>query len=161
MVTELLGEGAPDQIVDYTKEDVISSIGKGTVDFMFDTMQNTISTISVMKKGGQIVSISTVPSGNMLRDHNPDIVFCLRYVLNFADWVLRSWTSWKGVNYTYMFVDGRTEDLNRLASFVEEGKLKPIVGQKVKLSDVDGVRKGCQQIFDGKGGVGKFVIEMD
>ena len=58
-IKELLGEGSTDQIVDYTKEDVIRSIGKGSVDFMFDTMQNTLSTISVMKQGGQIVSIST------------------------------------------------------------------------------------------------------
>lgn len=160
-IKELLMEGTTDQIVDYTKEDVIQSIGKGSVDFMFDTMQNTLSTISVMQQGGQIVSISTVPSGDMMRDHNPDIVFYLRYILNFADWILRSWTSWKGVNYTYMFLDGTTEDLDRLSSFVEEGKLKPIVGHTVKLSDVEGVRKGCQQIFDGKGGIGKFVIEMD
>jgi len=97
----------------------------------------------------------------MMKDHNPDIPFYLRHILNFADWILRSWTNWKGVNYTYMFLSGTTEDLDRLSSFVEEGKLKPIVGHTVKLSDVEGVRKGCQQIFDGKGGIGKFVIEMN
>jgi hypothetical protein len=39
--------------------------------------------------------------------------------------------------------------------------LKPIVGSVVKLSDIEGVRKGCQQLLDGKGGVGKFVVEID
>jgi len=36
-ITELLGSGVVDQIVDYTKEDVVQSIGLGMVDFVFDT----------------------------------------------------------------------------------------------------------------------------
>jgi hypothetical protein len=52
------------------------------------------------------------------------------------------------------------EDLNKLATWVAEGKITPVVGRTAKLSDIDGVRKGCQEVFDGKGGVGKFVIEV-
>ncbi len=48
-----------------------------------------------------------------------------------------------------------------MRGWVDEGRLKPVVGQRAKLSDIDGVRSGCQQILEGKGGVGKFVIEID
>jgi hypothetical protein len=29
------------------------------------------------------------------------------------------------------------------------------------MEDIEEVRKGCQQVYDGKGGVGKFVIEIE
>jgi NADPH:quinone reductase-like Zn-dependent oxidoreductase len=75
--------------------------------------------------------------------------------------VFRMYTGWWGVNYSYLVMQGNAKDLQRLKGWVEEGKVKPIVGSVVKLSDIEGVRKGCQQILDGKGGVGKFVVEID
>jgi len=48
------------------------------------------------------------------------------------------------------------EDLSR---WVQEGKVKPIVGRVAKLTDTEGVKKGCQEVCDAKGGIGNFVIE--
>ena len=160
-IKALMGNGSPDQTVDYTSENVKKTIGKGTVDFMFDTVGQTLSLLPVMKKGGVIVSISTLPSGRLMRQGNPDMKLWLVYMLNIADWCFRTWTSWMGVNYSYLSVSCNTKNLNQLAGWVDEGKIKPVVGMQVKLSDIEGVRKGCQQIYDAKGGVGKFVIEID
>lgn len=160
-IKELMGGSTPDQIVDYTKENVVRAIGKGTVDFMFDTVKDTISALPVMKKGGMIVSISTVPNGTGFKRVYTDMPTWMVYVLNLMDWFYRMWTGLKGVQYEYLKVKGNKEDLDALAKAVEEGKLKPIVGSTAKLSDLEGVRNGCQQVLDGKGGVGKFVIEID
>jgi NADPH:quinone reductase-like Zn-dependent oxidoreductase len=157
----LLGQGAPDQCVDYTKNNVVKDIGEHTVDFMFDTQRYTFSAPNVMKEGGQIVSISTIPNGTSFKMKNTGVPVWLEYVMNFVDWVLTSWMSWKGIGYRYMVMRSSGEDLERLAKWVEEGKVKSVVGECVKLSDIGAVRENCQRILDGKGGVGKFVVEID
>jgi NADPH:quinone reductase-like Zn-dependent oxidoreductase len=50
-IREILGDSTPDQIVDYTKEDVVEAVGKGSVDFMYDTTKMTLSGLPLMKKG--------------------------------------------------------------------------------------------------------------
>jgi len=160
-VEELLGEGVVDQVVDYTREDVVGAVGRGSVDFMFDTVQSTLGALAVVRKGGAIVSVSTAPSGEMMRKHMPGMPLVLVWVLDLVDWFFRTWTGWSGVAYSYLFMHPDGEDLAVLAKLVDEGKLRPVVGRTAKLSDIEGVRSGCQQIYDGKGGIGKFVIEID
>jgi len=158
---ELIGQGVADQIVDYTKENIIAAVGKGTVDYMFDPVQGTLGALPLMKKNGVIVSISTIPSGTAMKQKMPDIATVLRYILDLGDWVLRTWASWHGVRYSYLFMHPDGEHLKTLAELVDSGKLKPVIGMTAKLSDIEQVRKGCQQVFDGKGGIGKFVVEID
>ncbi|KAH8815150.1 chaperonin 10-like protein [Xylogone sp. PMI_703] len=157
---ELIGPGVVDEIVDYTKENVEQKIGPGRVDVMFDTVTGTLRSIPLMKKNGVIVSVSTVPSGELMMRKAASLNFFLKQLLNGADWVLRTWTRWKGVQYTYVFMDPSGKDLDRLTKAIEEGRLKPVIGMTAKLEDIEQVKKGCQQVFDGKGGVGKFVIEV-
>jgi NADPH:quinone reductase-like Zn-dependent oxidoreductase len=161
MVDELLATGKPDQVVDYTREDVVAVVGKGTVDFMFDTQKETLSKLAMIKKGGMIVSISTYPKGGTLKKQNPKMPKYVEVMLNVLDFCYKSWMHWKGVKYEYLLLDGNGKDLERLRGWVEEGKIKPVVGEKVKMEDISGVRAGCQKILVGKGGVGKFVIEVD
>jgi NADPH:quinone reductase-like Zn-dependent oxidoreductase len=165
-VKELLGEGI--EAVDYTKENVMEKIGKGTVDFMFDTMAGSLSYGGLVKSEGVIVSVSMIPGGTATRermerwmgDRKGEIKVSglVTRVLDFADWVLRTWAQWKGRRYSYLMMEPSGEDLEKLAGWIEEGKVRPIVGSEVKLEDVEGVRRGCRQIYDAKGGIGKFVI---
>lgn len=158
---ELLGERGADQIVDYTKENVNAAIGSGVVDFMFDTVGETVKALPVMKKGGLVVSISTLPSGSLMKKMGSEALpWYLSFFMDAADWILRSWTSFRGVGYQYLLLEGNARDLGRLSKWVEEGKLKPVVGRTAKMENIEDVRSGCQQILDGKGGVGKFVIEV-
>ncbi|KAG9236464.1 chaperonin 10-like protein [Amylocarpus encephaloides] len=161
---EYLGHAVPDEIIDYTKENVVRAIGKGTVDFMFDTVSSTIRALPVMKRDSVIVSISTVPNGaefNKTQGGNSRMWFV--YLLNVLDWLLKAWTRRKGVDYQFLSREAGEcgEELNLIRQWIEEGKLKPIVGRRAKLSNVEEVRSGCQQVFDAQGGVGKFVIEID
>lgn len=161
MIKAAMGARGPDTIVDYTKENVVNSIGKKSVDFMFDTMGQTIPALGVMKKGGLIVSISTVPNGTDFAAKNKGMPKWLVVALNLFDWLLHMWTRVWGVKYTYLVMNGNSRDLERMRGWVEEGKVAPVVGSRAKLSDIEGMRTGCQQILEGKGGVGKFVIEID
>lgn len=158
---ELVGTGVVDKVVDYTKEDVTQKIGKGNVDVLFDTVGYTFSSLSLVKRGGVIVSITTIPSGEQMKASYPSIGSLLRYFLNAVDWVYKRWITWHGIKYSFVFMHPDGGDLKRLTKAVDEGLLKPVVGRTAKFEDIEQVREGCQQVLDGKGGVGKFVIEME
>jgi NADPH:quinone reductase-like Zn-dependent oxidoreductase len=52
------------------------------------------------------------------------------------------------------------KDLEKIARWVEEGKLKAVVGKVIKLEDVSELREACIQLLSGKGGLGKVVVEI-
>lgn len=139
-----------------------------SVDFIFDTTGQAMQFLSlVVPSTGSIVSVSTMPSGTqfqnsgvMRRPENPRLPWLVMMGLNAADAVRRA-RAWRwGVGYEYMFLDPKGEDLMILGRAVEEGRLRPVVGAKVDMRDVEGVRKACGKVFDGKGGIGKTVFEV-
>lgn len=69
LVAELLGEGKVDQIVDYTTQDVVTEIGKGTVDFFLDTANKAMSYVAVVKpETGFLLSIVGKSGETMAKD---------------------------------------------------------------------------------------------
>jgi NADPH:quinone reductase-like Zn-dependent oxidoreductase len=162
-IKEYLKKSTPDTIVDYTRENVNEAVGKGNVDFMFDTMKGATAALPVMKKKtGVIVSVSTSGNGTVLKkNHAPDLPSYLVILLNIIDWFYTTYIGWYGVHYSSLYMSGNAKDLESFSRWVGEGKIKTVVGRTAKLSDIEGVRKGCQEVYDGKGTVGKFVIEID
>ncbi|RDW94299.1 hypothetical protein BP5796_00062 [Coleophoma crateriformis] len=146
--------------IDYTKEDVAQSVGAGTVDYLFDTMKTTTSLLKTVKRGGVIVSVSTIASGTQLKNVGMDVPVVIRWALDFIDWGYRWWCGRAGVTYWYQFMRPSGADLDKLSAWITEGKITPIVGRTAKFSDLEGIRQGCTEVYDGKGGVGKFVVEM-
>jgi NADPH:quinone reductase-like Zn-dependent oxidoreductase len=51
--------------------------------------------------------------------------------------------------------------LQRIVTWIEEGKLRPIVGKTLKLEDIEGVRAVYARMVTGKGGIGKVVVEIE
>lgn len=159
-VEELLGKGVVDQIVDYTKEDPANVIPSGSIDFMFDTMGQTTSCLKMLKKGSVIVSVSGVPFGPDLRRRSPDLPIYIGWLLNFLGGITQFRTWWYGATYSYLFMQPKASDLARLSQWIDQGMLRPVVGRVAKLDDLQEVRDGCQEVYSGKGGIGKFVIEV-
>lgn len=159
-VEELLGKGVVDQIIDYTKEDPAKVIPKGSVDFMFDTMAQTVAMLNVMKKGSMIVSVSGVPFGPDLRRRTSDLPMLVGWLLN-AIGSITQFRAWRyGTTYSYLFMHPSASDLSRLSQWISEGKLKPVVGRIAKFDNLQELKDGCQEVYSGKGSVGKFVIEV-
>jgi NADPH:quinone reductase-like Zn-dependent oxidoreductase len=65
-----------------------------------------------------------------------------------------------GVSYSYMFLEPNGEDLDKLRGYIEEGKLKQVVGTTVNMQDISEVRKACQVVYNNRGGLGKVVIRV-
>lgn len=92
--------------------------------------------------------------------HHPTVPLVPKMALNLMDSVRRFRASRYGVSYSYMFLDPSGEDLDRLWGFIEEGKLKQVVGTTVDLRDIEEVRKACEVVYSNRGGLGKTVIRV-
>ncbi|ETN40199.1 uncharacterized protein HMPREF1541_04475 [Cyphellophora europaea CBS 101466] len=170
-VPELLGEGVVDQIIDYTTTSVHTSIPPQSIDFLLDTTGQAMSFLSLMvPHTSRIVSISTSPSGAQLqecqmmkRPHGlppVQVPSWVRMTLNVTDGVRQLRAKRWGVEYGYLFLEPNGEDLRTLSGYVAEGKLRPVVGRRVDLRDLEGVREACSTVYGGKGGVGKVVVNV-
>ncbi|VUC26525.1 unnamed protein product, partial [Clonostachys rosea] len=167
-VVELLGEGVVDQVIDYTTSDPTTQIAPGSVDFLFDTTGQCMQFLSLMVPStSMIVSISTTPSAATLqassvmnRPDNPRIPFITRALLNAADNSRKFRARRHGVQYLYWFLQPNGEDLDQLRGFVECKKVVTVVGHRVALQDIEKVREACQLTYNGKGSIGKTVLEV-
>ncbi|KAJ5819751.1 alcohol dehydrogenase [Penicillium riverlandense] len=165
---ELLGENTIDEVVDYTKFDPRDVIEHGSVDFLFDTVGLAMEYLCLMRQeSSRIVSVSTLPSGNQLQSsplmnlpHRPIIPFPFRMGLNLLDQIRKFRARRYKTEYSYMFLESTGKDLDEMRQYVEDGRLRTVVGTTVDLRDVESVRKACEVVYSGRGGTGKLVIRV-
>lgn len=97
----------------------------------------------------------------MRRADKPQIPRIILLSLNAAD-AFRRLRAWRwGVKYQYLFLEPNAQDLEALSEYVAAGKLVPVVGTRVPLTEIEKVREACGMVYHGKGGIGKVVIEVD
>jgi NADPH:quinone reductase-like Zn-dependent oxidoreductase len=157
---EFLGAGVVDQVIDYTKEDVLQVVEKGSVDFFYDTAGVSMQFISVMKKGGLVISITTMPSGKEVAKVMPDAPYSILRVLDVLDWVNQWRFWWWGARLEARVETVDTSGVAQVSQLAEGGKVKAVVGRTADLDDLQGIRDACTEIKAGKGGLGKFVVVM-
>lgn len=159
-VDEILGKGIVDQVIDYTKQEPAQTLPKGSVDFMFDTMGGAMGCLRAMKEGGVIVTVAALPFGPDMERVMSNAPVVARWALNAIGRAAQYRASRYKVKYSYLFTQERGGDLERLGNWLDQGKVVPVVGRVSSLTDLQGVRDGCQEVFAAKGGIGKFVIEI-
>ncbi|KUJ18646.1 GroES-like protein [Mollisia scopiformis] len=163
MVEEVFGEGIVDQVVDYGKQDVVKSVGKGKVDFLFDTVGTGMAYVEVVKEGGVLLSLLSKSSETLKRELLTAPVWMCWIVdamLGVQWWRAGRW----GVQYdgTSTNFDGRFA--NAVEKWGREGKLKPLVGRVIDLGNGEGlkeVKAVLEMIGSTKGTLGKTVVKMD
>lgn len=168
-VPELLGEGVVDEIIDYTKQDVKSVIPAKSIDFYFDTMGQSLGHLGLMNKGSTIVSVAGTPSGTSVqtafalqaRDGEAvtKVPFGIKLFLDATDALNRFRAKRNGATFEFLFLAETAADLEELRGYIEDGKLKPVIGSKIDLfTDFEKVKAACDQTNKGKGGMGKTVF---
>ncbi|KAH6696480.1 chaperonin 10-like protein [Leptodontidium sp. MPI-SDFR-AT-0119] len=158
---DLWAEGEGEMVyLDYTKKDVDAAIREEGVDFMLDTTANAMASLRLIRSRGVIVTVSKLPAGGVMKSRLHDSPWILVVVLNLINW-LNIWRASRyGVKYSYLWMKPDRKGLEELASWVDGGKVKPVVGRKSRLEDLEAVKDGCEEVFKGNGGLGKFVIEI-
>ncbi|KAF3388440.1 2-methylene-furan-3-one reductase [Penicillium rolfsii] len=158
----------PGEVIDYTKLDPRDVIEHGTVDFLFDTAGLAMELLCLMRPGSsRIVSVSTLPSGNQLQDspllelaHRPTVPFAFRMGLNLLDQIQKFRARRYKTEYSYLFLESTGKDLDELKQYIEDGRLKTVIGTIADLRDAEAVRKACDVVYSGRGGLGKLVIRV-
>lgn len=80
--------------------------------------------------------------------------------LNILDSIRRLRAYRYSTEYSYMFLQSSGKDLDELKGYVEEGRLRTVVGTTVDLQDIEAVRQACEVVYNGRGGLGKLVIRV-
>lgn len=138
------------------------------MDFYFDTVGDCMQYLSLMKsKSGRPVSIPTLPngpqmqaSGSMRRPGNPQVPFYVMMDLSLLHGIKRLRVRRWGSKYQHLMLMSSGERLRTLGEYIEQGKLKTVVGRTTSLKDVNGVKELCQMVYSWKAGTGRIVIQI-
>ncbi|OIW28182.1 GroES-like protein [Coniochaeta ligniaria NRRL 30616] len=162
LVAKLL-PGVVDQVIDYKTQDIVKEVGRGKVDFIYNTMWNLNSLYPILNpKTGVVLAIAgVVPKSTVLRSALGDALpFWLAWSCDLAQ-LYYKWKLW-GTNIKQEFVSGNPgvrEDMEAAGEIIASGKLKAVM-TVVNLSDLEAVRRECAKIESMKGAVGKLIIRM-
>jgi len=158
-LAEVVGDDVVDQIVDYTKEDVVKAVGVGKIDFLYETMHMGMPYLATVKpKTGVYNALITVPPGEKMKAEFPDSPWIVQKLGDLAD----AYYKWRAGSVTYWHVNivQKPGILDDVARWVMEGKVRPVIGEVAKLDDLQKLRAFGEQLVGRKGYIGKFVIEM-
>jgi NADPH:quinone reductase-like Zn-dependent oxidoreductase len=114
-----------DIAIDYTKEHfeealggydvVLNSLGKDTLE----------KSLSVLKPGGKLISISGPPDPDFAEDHGSNWV--LKQVMRFLSFGIRNKARRHGVSYSFLFVRPNGEQLSEITSLIESGIIRAVI----------------------------------
>ncbi|KAI3324858.1 alcohol dehydrogenase [Xylariaceae sp. AK1471] len=154
--------GLVDQVVDYkTTKRLTDVIPAGSVDFVLNTQGDLFGTFPLVNPDkGVVVSIKSLPPPSLFREMLPSAPSWIFWILTVVQWYYAF--KLRGTNIKYKFVSGNfdiREDAERVGEFIATGKVKS-VRRVVDLEDIRAVRKACEQVYTGKGGLGKLVIKI-
>ncbi|KAL8358799.1 hypothetical protein RB601_009921 [Gaeumannomyces tritici] len=161
IVEQHLGPGVVDQVIDYKTQDVAKEVGRGTVDFVYNTQWTLESTFQLLKpKTGVVVTIASIPHPDGMRDAVGKIPLFLAAILTVCQW----WYDWKmrGTNIQRLFISGNPavrEDFEKSVELIGRGKIKA-VKSVVSFDDVTAMRSELSKVHSQNGGLGALVVKI-
>lgn len=131
-IPDLLAQGL-DEAIDYTTTDFEAATQQ--IDFVLDTLggQNVIKAFTILSPAGRLI---TLPSGAG------------------EEW--KAIAREKHINATHLFVHSSGQDMQVIAQWLENGKLRPNIARTFRFEDIPLIH---QQMLDKKLS-GKTVVEM-
>jgi NADPH:quinone reductase-like Zn-dependent oxidoreductase len=100
-----------------------------------------------------------MPSGRNARRSIPGVPLFVALLLDVLNFISRFYAWLYGVTYESVLDKSDGTLLTKIASWAEEGKLRPVVG-KVILFEEQALRDACTGIASQKGGFGKVVVKI-
>jgi len=120
-----------DEVIDYTNERVTDRVKD--LDAVFDTLGTTeIESLGLVKRGGVVVGIGGLPDEAFAREWLPAWT-------RPAIWLMtarrRRAAERAGARFIYLFMRPDGAELAELATWIDDGKLKPIVHKTYPLAE--------------------------
>ncbi|OBZ93786.1 NADPH:quinone oxidoreductase [Pararhizobium polonicum] len=114
-----------DVVVDYKKDDfekvlqgydvVLNSLGKDTLE----------KSLSVLKPGGKLISISGPPDADFARENGSG--WLLQQVMRLLSFGIRKKAKRRGVHYSFLFMTANGGQLAKITALIETGVIRPVV----------------------------------
>ena len=127
---ELVRSLGADHVVDYTRDEPLPTGFDGAFDSLGDASE--LAAIAATKRGGIVVGIGGTPDGAFAREWLPAVA---RPVIWLMTSKRRGAASKAGVEFRYLFMRADGEQLAELASWIDDGKLRPILHRTYPLAE--------------------------
>jgi alcohol dehydrogenase len=122
---DLMKRLGADVVIDYKKDDfakvlrdydvVLNSLDKKTLE----------KSLTVLKPGGKLISISGPPDPAFARDLGAGLL--VRQVMRLLSYRIRRKAKSRYVNYSFLFMRANGEQLHRISSLIDGGLVRPVV----------------------------------
>lgn len=142
------------RFIDYKTEDYSEVLSD--VDYVLDTLggKETEKQMSILKKGGKLVSLRAMPNGSFAKRMNLPI--WKKFVLGIAGRKFDRMADKYGVSYDFIFVKSDGKQLTEVSNIFQELKIKPSIDT---VFDFDDVNDALDKVANGRS-KGKTVISM-
>ncbi len=143
-----------DIVIDYKATDFEKELKD--YDLVFDTQGGKVleKSLSVLKRGGRIISISGPPDREFAE--TMDANWLLKFIIPLLSWSIRSKAKKRGISYSFLFMQANGQQLAQIAKLVEAEQIKPVVDQVYEFSKA---KEALEYVNTGRS-KGKVVINI-
>lgn len=116
-----------DVVIDYKQQDFANELRD------YDVVLNSLGkrelskSLSVLKPGGQLISISGPPTPEFAVDQG--LSWPLKQVLGLLSRSIRKQAGQRGISYSFVFMRADGQQLNEITTLIESGAITPVVEQ--------------------------------
>lgn len=142
------------RFIDYKTEDYTKTLSN--IDHVLDTLggNETEKQMSILKKGGKLVSLRAMPNGSFAKRMN--LPKWKQIILGIAGRKFDKLAEKYGVEYNFIFVESNGRQLEEVAEIFESLRIKPSVDT---VYDFEDVNKALDKVANGRSR-GKTIIKM-
>ncbi|MER8885120.1 NADP-dependent oxidoreductase [Mesorhizobium sp. M0074] len=114
-----------DVIVDYRKDDFEKVLSGYDVVLNSQDAKTLEKSLSVLKPGGKLISISGPPDAEFAREKGLNLM--LRLALRFLSRGIRAKAKRRGVQFSFLFMWAQGDQLSKITALIEAGAIRPVV----------------------------------
>ncbi|ESX93259.1 NADP-dependent oxidoreductase [Mesorhizobium sp. M0615] len=122
---DLVRDLGADVVVDYRKDDFEKILSGYDVVLNSQDAKTLEKSLTVLKPGGKLISISGPPDPEFARKQRLNVV--LRLLLRLLSRGIKTKAKRRGVGFSFLFMSAQGEQLSKITSLIEDGAIRPVV----------------------------------
>ncbi|WP_335950880.1 NADP-dependent oxidoreductase [Acinetobacter beijerinckii] len=152
--TRWVRELGADIIIDYKTMDFEQELKD--YDVVLDTQggKTLEKSLSVIKRGGRIISISGPPDRAFAEAIKAN--WLLKFIIPLLSWSIRNKAKKRDITYSFLFMQPNGQQLSQISHLVETGKIKPVVDTEYDFSKI---KEALEYVNTGRA-KGKIILKI-